>query len=109
MKAILIDPIQRRVIGIEVDLANIDKTFIGPSKIPLDVAHIHIDEASLLFFDRNGVLKHPADFFYLDGVFNPIFGKALYMGYKNGSPRPSPLSARALEPLVGFHQIESKG
>jgi hypothetical protein len=106
MKAILIDATQRVVRGIEIDNSTLKLAFSTiKTVVPVALASIVIDRSTVLFYDRNAVLKHPADFFYLEGLSGPIFGKGLLLGHREGfGPGSIPFTATYVEALVGFHK-----
>lgn len=110
MRAILIDSAQRHVRGIEVDLNKIKDAFMGvKSVVPIEVATVTVDRMLVIFYDRNAVLKHPADFFYFEGVSGPIFGKGVLVGHRQGiGPESTQLRSSEVAPLVGFHKERGK-
>lgn len=107
MRAILIDPAHRVVRGIEVAPDTLDKAFIdAKTSIPVDMTGFALNATAMLFYDRNGVLKHPADFFHIEGYTGPVFGKGILMAHKQGyGPLGIETPSAEVEAIVGFHML----
>jgi hypothetical protein len=108
MRALLIDSSQYQIRGVEVDPLKLKQAFIGDKTVvPIELSSIAIDSITVLFYDRNAVLKYPAAFFYIEGLSGPIFGKGLLLGHRQGiGPESTHLKASEVESIVGFHKAK---
>lgn len=109
MKAILIDTPQHQIRGIEIGALEIKQALSGTrysqwSVAPVELASVHISESATLFFDRNGVLSYPADYFYIEGVDKPVYGKGLLLGRARGICSTL-LTVNGVEAIVALHKL----
>ena len=105
MKAILIDAVKREVSGIEVELTSIASAFPSKGKLGVEVGTICADSDVLMFYDKNAVLKFPAEFFYWGDLAKPIFGRALVLGVPatgTTGPQSTELTVREVEHRMCF-------
>ena len=115
MRALLIDPVAQSVkeVDYDGDYRSISK-LIDNGGSPFDVRPLHGRQSEVIYFDDEFLLKAengtPLDYFYLNGLPDPIGGKALIMGNTvAGNSKASKILIEELVANLRYKKLTLKG